>query len=97
MSRGNHPRPAVQMPDHLIGLPVPDSHWTGKVIKIPRGGKGQQSGSGPSGWKLRPAKKLARSLADMAAQYRKRGSQALAAKSHGSDSNKNLKEAIKKT
>ena len=33
-------------------------------IWIKRGGSGKMSGSGPSGWKLRPAKRLARSLAE---------------------------------
>lgn len=34
-----------------------------REIRLKRGG-GTSSGSGPSGWKLRPAKQLARSLAE---------------------------------
>lgn len=40
-----------------------------QTIWLKRGGKGQQSGSGPSGHKLRPAKVLARSLAAMASAH----------------------------
>jgi hypothetical protein len=53
-------------PKNLIGTPF-------QTIKVRRGGPGRVSGSGPSGWKLRPAKVLARSLAEMAASTRARG------------------------
>lgn len=39
-------------------------------IWVPRGGDGKTSGAGPSGWKLRPAKVLARKLAEAAANFK---------------------------
>jgi hypothetical protein len=98
---GSHPRPVKRCPPSLIGKPVPNSTWTGPVILIKRGGTGQQSGSGPSGWKLRPAARLARSLAEMARPYKVRGAaRALADKVHGDkshakDSTKILNEFVK--
>jgi hypothetical protein len=49
-------------PPNVIGTPA-------QQIKIKRGGPGK-SGAGASGWKLRPAKVLARTMADMARNYR---------------------------
>jgi len=57
-------RPAVKCPDRLIGTP-------GQIIKIKRGGTGQMSGNGPSGWKLRPNAVHCRAMAEMAKQYKK--------------------------
>ena len=57
-------RPAVICPERLIGTP-------GQIIKIRRGGTGQMSGSGPSGWKLRPNAAHSRAMAEMAMQYKK--------------------------
>ena len=45
-----------------------------QTIWIRRGGNGRVSGAGPSGHKLKPAKVLARSLAEMARGIRARGS-----------------------
>jgi hypothetical protein len=42
-----------------------------QTIQIKRGGMGKASGEGPQGWKLRPARLLSRSLAEMAVKYRK--------------------------
>ena len=58
-------KPTVKCPARLVGTP-------NQVIKIKRGGQGKISGSGPSGYKTRPARLLSRSLADMASQYRHR-------------------------
>ena len=60
-------RSAVLCPPNLVGTPL-------QTIRIKRGGTGRVSGNGPSGWKLRPSKVLARSLADMAMTYRARKS-----------------------
>lgn len=60
-----HSKPSVKCPASVIGT-------KGQIIKLKRGGKGGTSGSGPSGWKVRPAAVLQRSLADMAAAYRSR-------------------------
>ena len=59
-------RPTVRCPANLIGTPQ-------QTIKIKRGGAGQTSGSGPSGWKKRPRAVLCRSLAEMARHYVARG------------------------
>lgn len=58
-------KPAKKCPKNLIGTPL-------QIIKIKRGGTGKMSGSGPTGYKTKPARLLARSLADMARQYRAR-------------------------
>jgi len=52
---------------------APQSVWgtEGQEYWRRRGGPGK-SGSGPSGWKLKPAKVLARAMAEMAANYRTR-------------------------
>lgn len=44
-------------------IPAPQAHHINEIW-IRKGGDGKTSGSGPSGWKLRPAKRLARSLAE---------------------------------
>lgn len=49
-------RSGVICPAHLVGTPQ-------QTIKLKRWGAGK-SGQGPTGWKLRPAKVLARSLAE---------------------------------
>jgi len=89
VSRGNHPRSAVMCPERMIGTPQ-------QVIKLRRGGPGH-SGNGPSGYKMKPARVLARSLAALAAAARARGKfAALKEKAHGLDSAAALKEATKK-
>lgn len=55
-------RAAVMAPRHLWGTPA-------LQVKQKRGGTGGSSNSGPAGRKLRPAAKLYRALADMAASY----------------------------
>jgi hypothetical protein len=76
-------------PQSVIGTPQ-------QTIKIRRGGMGKLSGSGPSGWKLRPARVLSKSLSEMASKYHVRGRSALQAKRHGSGTDsKALQEAIK--
>ena len=57
-------RPAVICPERLIGT-------ENQIIKIRRGGSGQTSGSGPSGWKLKPNAVHCRAMAEMALQYKK--------------------------
>lgn len=52
----------VKCSQSLIGTP-------GQIRWIRRGG-GSSSGSGPSGWKLKPSRLLSRSLAEMAIKYR---------------------------
>ena len=64
MGGRGHPRSAVMCPPKLVGTP-------GQTIKIARGGQ-STSGSGPSGWKLRPSKVLSTSLAKLAADHRAR-------------------------
>lgn len=59
-----HARGPLMCPPKLVGTPM-------QTIKIRRGGA-SSSGSGASGWKNRPSKVLARSLADMALKYRAR-------------------------
>ena len=65
-------RGGVMMPqslqEHVARLPESERKPAAKVhhineIWIKRGGTGKTSGSGPSGWKLRPARLLSRSLA----------------------------------
>lgn len=57
-------RPAVICPERLVGT----DH---QIIKIRRGGVGQTSGQGPSGWKLRPNAVHSRAMAEMAMTYKK--------------------------
>lgn len=59
----HHVRGPKYCPQSLIGTPQ-------QTIKIKRGGTGKTSGSGPSGYKLKPARVLSRSLAMMAADNR---------------------------
>lgn len=66
--RGGLRMPA-KLAEIVAALPENERKPTDKVrhlneIWVPRGGDGKTSGSGPSGWKLRPSKRLARSLAD---------------------------------
>lgn len=68
-------RGGVVMPRRLVAVvlmlpenekkPAPKAHHINEIW-TKRGGDGKMSGSGPSGWKLRPAKRLARSLAERA-------------------------------
>jgi hypothetical protein len=58
-------RPAVKCPAPWIGTPQ-------QTIWIPRGGSSKGSGSGPSGYKLKPARILARALAEQARNVRAR-------------------------
>jgi len=55
-------RGPLKCPIKLIGTP-------NQQLWIRRGGA-SSSGSGPAGWKLKPARQTARSLAEMAAKYR---------------------------
>jgi hypothetical protein len=52
-----HSRPSVKCPAQLVGTPL-------QIVKLKRGGQGRISGSGPSGYKVNPAKLLSRSLAE---------------------------------
>ena len=56
-SRVNHPS------WHVGFIDKGNMRYPAREVWIKRGGMGH-SGSGPSGWKVRPAKALARSLAD---------------------------------
>lgn len=60
-----HSKPSVKCPANIVGTPL-------QFVKLKRGGTGQMSGSGRSGWKTRPAAMLAHSLSEMARTYRGR-------------------------
>lgn len=62
----HHVRAAVKCPPKLVGTKQQE-------VWIKRGGIGHQSGSGPSGSKLKPARVLARSLANMARAHKPKG------------------------
>jgi hypothetical protein len=59
------PKNRVKHPDWDIGFVDKGGfRYPAREIKIKRGGQGRISGSGPSGYKMNPAKLLSRSLAE---------------------------------